>query len=108
RLSCTPLGSVGGDHGEGDPFLRRIRISYSSTENVQKIDEVEHPIVREALRLLEIQDPIDISTIADIPEYSGLGSSSSFAVGLLNALHLYRGERVSAGQLAAEAAQVNK
>lgn len=106
RLSCTPLGSVGGDHGEGDPFLRRIRISYSSTENVQKVDEVEHPIVREALRLLEIQDPIDISTIADIPAGTGLGSSSTFAVALLHALHEFKGERVTPAQLVVEAAHI--
>lgn len=106
RLSWTPLGSVGGEQEVRDPFQARIHISYSSTENVQKIDEVEHPIVREALRLLEIQDPIDISTVADIPAGTGLGSSSTFAVALLHALHEFKGERVTAAQLVSEAAHI--
>ena len=83
-----------------------IRLNYSETELVNRVDDIENSIARECLRLLEIEPPIYISTVADIPAASGLGSSSSFAVGLLNALHAYRGERVSAGQLAEEAAHI--
>jgi len=106
RLSWSPLGSVGGYQERRDPFQSRIHISYSSTENVQKIDEVEHPIVREALRLLDIQDAIDISTTADIPAGTGLGSSSTFAVALLHALHEFKGEQVTPMQLVSEAAHI--
>ena len=56
--------------------------------------------------MLEIEPPIYVSIVSDLPDSSGLGGSSCFAVGLLNALHTYRGERVSAGQLAEESAQV--
>jgi D-glycero-alpha-D-manno-heptose-7-phosphate kinase len=87
-------------------FNEPIRISYSKSEEVQEIDEIENDIVRESLRLLEIEPPIYISTVGDHPASAGLGGSSSFAVGLLHALHAFRGERVSAGQLAEEASSV--
>lgn len=90
----------------GELFDEGFRLNYSQTEHVQRLEEVKNHIARECLRLLAIDPPIYISTIADLPEFSGLGSSSSFAVGLLNALHAYRGERVSAGQLAEEASSV--
>ncbi|MEO5374010.1 MAG: hypothetical protein H7840_06965 [Alphaproteobacteria bacterium] len=90
----------------GPPFAERFRINYSKAENVDRIDDIENGIVRECLRLLDMDMPLFISTIADLPGSSGLGSSSSFAVGLLYALHLLRGEDVSAGQLAEEASHV--
>lgn len=90
----------------GELFDEPIRLNYSETELVKQVDDIENSIARECLRLLEIEPPIYISVVADIPAASGLGSSSSFAVGLLNALHNYGGERVSAGQLAEEAARV--
>ena len=90
----------------GEVFDESIRLNYYNSEKVQRIDEIENNIVRECLRFLEIEPPIYISTIGDLPYASGLGGSSSFAVGLLNALHAYRGERVSAGQLAEEAAHI--
>ncbi len=87
-------------------FNERIRLNYSKSEQVQSIDEIENDIARESLRLLEVDPPIYISTVADLPASSGMGSSSSFAVGLLNALHAFKGERVSAGQLAEEACYI--
>jgi D-glycero-alpha-D-manno-heptose-7-phosphate kinase len=90
----------------GELFLEPIRVNYSKTEQVNKVDEIENDIVRECLRFLEIDPPIYISTVADLPASTGLGGSSAFAVGLLNALHAYRGERVSAGQLADEASHI--
>ena len=87
-------------------FGERYRVSYSETEHVDSISDIKNGIVRECLRLLDIDEPLFISTSSDIPGMSGLGSSSSFAVGLLNALHLMRGEIVSAGQLAEEACEV--
>ena len=90
----------------GAVFDERIRVTYSKTERVERIEEIENNIARECLRFLDIEYPIYISTIGDLPASTGLGGSSSFAVGLLNALHAYRGERVSAGQLAEEAAYI--
>lgn len=90
----------------GELFNEPIRLNYSETELVKRVDDIENSIARECLRLLKVEPPIYISVVADIPASSGLGSSSSFAVGLLNALHAYRRERVSASQLAEEAAHV--
>jgi D-glycero-alpha-D-manno-heptose-7-phosphate kinase len=90
----------------GEVFNERIRLNYSKSETVQCIDEIENNIARECLRFLNVDPPIYISTVGDLPASTGLGGSSSFAVGLLNALHAYRGERVSAGQLAEEASYI--
>lgn len=68
-------------------FEDGIRVSYSKTELVSSIDEIEHPVVREALRLLGPKRQIEIVSMADIPSKTGMGSSASFAVGLLNALY---------------------
>ena len=87
-------------------FDERFRLNYSETELVSDLSDVKHPIIRESLRFLEIDDPIYISTIADVAGSSGLGSSSSFCVGLLNALYKYKEEAVSAGRLAEEAAHI--
>jgi D-glycero-alpha-D-manno-heptose-7-phosphate kinase len=90
----------------GEVFDEKVRLSYSKTESVATVDEVENNIARECLRFLQIEPPIHISTVGDLPASTGLGGSSSFAVGLLNALHAFRGERVSAGQLADEACHI--
>jgi D-glycero-alpha-D-manno-heptose-7-phosphate kinase len=87
-------------------FNEPIRLNYSRSEEVHHVDELENDIARECLRMLDIQPPIYISTVGDLPASTGLGGSGSFAVGLLNALHAYRGERVSAGQLAEEASHI--
>jgi D-glycero-alpha-D-manno-heptose-7-phosphate kinase len=90
----------------GEVFNERIRLNYSKSETVQCVDQIDNNIARECLRFLDIQPPIYINTVGDLPASTGLGGSSSFAVGLLNALHAYRGERVSAGQLAEEASHI--
>jgi D-glycero-alpha-D-manno-heptose-7-phosphate kinase len=88
-------------------FDDSYRVSYSRTEEVPSIDEVQHPLARECLRLTGCTDGIEITSIADIPARgTGLGSSSSFVVGLLHALHAYGGRYVSAGQLAEEACRI--
>lgn len=85
-------------------FDRHIRLSYSRTENVETVAELQHPIVRETLEFLGIEGGIEITSVADIPSHgTGLGSSSAFTVGLLNALHAHRREFASAEQLAQEA-----
>ena len=87
-------------------FNEPIRLNYSRTEQVNAIDEIENNIARECLKFLNVEPPIFISTVADMPASTGMGGSSAFAVGLLNALHGYRGERVTAGQLAEEACHI--
>ena len=73
-------------------FDDKIRVGYSKTEMVDRIDEIEHELVRECLRMTGIKQGVEISTMADIPsEGSGLGSSSSVTVGLLNAMFAYQG-----------------
>ena len=90
-------------------FDGRIRVSYSVTEIVDSLEELKHPAVREALRLLGISGGIEIVSISDIPgEGTGLGSSSSFLVGLLNALHAWKGELASPKQLAEEAVRIER
>jgi len=88
-------------------FDDHIRISYSKTEIVERVDQVQHDLVREAMKLTGVNKGIEITTIADIPSQgTGLGSSSTFTVGILNALHAYKGEYVSAEVLASEACQI--
>lgn len=87
-------------------FFEPIRINYSRSEQVNSIDEIENNIARECLRLLGVEPPIYISVVGDVPASTGLGGSSAFAVGLLNALHAYQGRRVSPGQLAEEACHI--
>jgi D-glycero-alpha-D-manno-heptose-7-phosphate kinase len=82
-------------------FEPGIRVSYSKTENVLSVDEVEHPIVRNALNSINFDDDIEIVSIADVPSSgTGLGSSSSFSVGLVNCLSAYRGINLDADALA--------
>ena len=90
----------------GALFNEAFRLNYSVSESTSSLGEVRNAIARECIRLLGIKPPLYISTIADLPSGSGLGSSAAFAVGLLNALHTYRGEAVSEGQLAEEACHV--
>ncbi len=75
-----------------EKFDRSIRVAYSKTENVESLDQLQHELVREAMRYAGVHDSLEIHTIADIPsEGTGLGSSSALTVGLLNALYAYRG-----------------
>jgi D-glycero-alpha-D-manno-heptose-7-phosphate kinase len=88
-------------------FDDAVRVSYSRTEEVETAAQVEHPIVREALGLLGIDGGIEITSVADIPaKGTGLGSSSTFTVGLLNALHAYAGRHASAERLAEESCDI--
>jgi D-glycero-alpha-D-manno-heptose-7-phosphate kinase len=84
----------------------KYRINWSQVEFKDKIEDIEHPIVREALKFFKVDFPIEITTFTDIPGQTGLGSSSSFTVGLVNALHALRGEMVTKRTLASEAAHI--
>jgi D-glycero-alpha-D-manno-heptose-7-phosphate kinase len=88
-------------------FDAAVRVSYSRTEEVARAADVEHPLVREALGLLGIDGGIEITSVADIPARgTGLGSSSAFTVGLLNALHAYQGRHAAAARLAEESCHI--
>jgi D-glycero-alpha-D-manno-heptose-7-phosphate kinase len=88
-------------------FDAAVRVSYSRTEEVARAADVEHPLVREALGLLGIDGGVEITSVADIPARgTGLGSSSAFTVGLLNALHAYQGRHAPAARLAEESCQI--
>ncbi|NQT73022.1 MAG: galactokinase [Chloroflexi bacterium] len=88
------------------PFINEFIIKYSKTENVNNVDEIEHSRIREAIRLLAIEPGLEIVSIADIPANTGLGNSSSFMVGLLNALHALNRNHISAYTLAEEACKI--
>jgi D-glycero-alpha-D-manno-heptose-7-phosphate kinase len=88
-------------------FDHHIRISYSKTEEVEQVDQIQHPIVRHCLQLMGPRQGIEITSHADIPSRgSGLGSSSSFTVGLLNGLYAYQGHHASPQDLAEKACHV--
>jgi len=75
-------------------FEDGFRISYSKTEIVDRIEDIQQPIIREALKLVDVRDYLEIVSIADVPGRAGMGGSSSYAVGVLNALHSYKMENV--------------
>lgn len=83
-----------------------IKLNYSHAEIVKNIDEIKHNIFRESLRLLDIKKGIELTSLSDMPSSSGLGTSGSFTIALLNALHTYKKEFVSQKQLAEEACQI--
>ncbi|MDP7024914.1 MAG: GHMP kinase [Kiritimatiellia bacterium] len=88
-------------------FDDKIYISYSKKEIVDTVDEIQHELVREAMRMTGVKNSIEIAIMADIPSAgSGLGSSSSLTVGLLNAFYTFRGIQVSTEQLAQEACRI--
>ena len=81
-------------------FEPAIRVSYSKTEIVDKINKIKHPFVRESLRHFKIDSNLEVTIMADLPAGTGMGSSSSFAVGLLNALSTYTKQKISTQNLA--------
>jgi len=88
-------------------FDRQIRVAYTKTEIVNLVQELEHDLVREALLMAGLEGGLEIITVADIPaEGTGLGSSSSLLVGLLNALYAFKGEMHSPAELARKACEI--
>ena len=86
-------------------FDNRIQIKYSKTELVDNIEDIKHPIVRIILKQFNLSG-IDINSIADIPSGTGLGSSSSYTVGLLHAILKYKDMNISAEELAKRACEI--
>ncbi len=89
------------------PFTPGIFLKYSQLEKVREVDEVQHPIIREAIRLLDFKTPqLEITTLADIPAGTGLGSSGSFTTALLKALFAHRRRLLLPDELARLACQI--
>ena len=90
-----------------EKFDNKIRASYSKTEIVDKVEQLKHELIRESLKMVNLDSGIEITSIADIPSRgTGLGSSGSYTVGLLNALYAFKREYASAETLAKEACQI--
>ena len=89
------------------PFSPGIYLKYSKLERVDQVDEVQHPILREAIRILDFKTPqVEITTLADIPAGTGLGSSGSFTTALLKALYTHRRRLLHPHQLAELACEI--
>ena len=87
-------------------FQSGLIVKYSQPEKVERREELRHPIVREALTLTGISDKIEITSLADIPAGTGLGSSGSFTTALLHALHAHRRNIISVQELAEQACHI--
>jgi D-glycero-alpha-D-manno-heptose-7-phosphate kinase len=83
-----------------------VRVKYSKTEIVTHRNELQHDIAKEAMRMMDIENALEIISMADVPAGTGLGSSSCYAVGLLNGLHTMKREYVSLQELAEEACEI--
>jgi D-glycero-alpha-D-manno-heptose-7-phosphate kinase len=89
------------------PFSPGIYLKYSQLEHVEAVEDVQHPIIREAVRMTGFRTPqIEITTLADIPAGTGLGSSGSFTTALLKALHAHRRRLLHPGELAEMACDI--
>lgn len=89
-------------------FDYSVRISYRQVECVKSVDDIQHAPFRECLRACGIQRDVEVNLAAELPAFTGLGSSSAFVVGLLNALHAFRGESVRGMDLAQEAIRLER
>jgi D-glycero-alpha-D-manno-heptose-7-phosphate kinase len=89
-------------------FDYAIRISYRKVELARRLDEIEHNVYRECLRLCDLDCDVELHAVADLPAFSGLGSSSTFTVSLLHALHSFKGEFVTPLALAYEAIHIER
>src|SRR5215831_10545149 len=88
-------------------FADQIFLNYMKKEIRADVADIEHELIREAMRVTGVERGVEVTLLSDIPsEGAGLGSSSSFTVGLLNAFHMYQGEQVTAEQLAREACEI--
>ena len=85
---------------------KRIRLKYAKLEDVERVDDIQHPIIRAALSRVDVGPGTEITSFADIPTGTGLGSSSSFTVGLLNALHRMAGRSLPKWELAEQACEI--
>jgi D-glycero-alpha-D-manno-heptose-7-phosphate kinase len=90
-----------------DGFWPRIHLKYSKMEDVERVEEIHHPIIREAMKLTGVTGPyLEIVSLSDIPAGTGLGSSGSFTTALLSALHTLKRRFVSPQELAEQACKI--
>lgn len=87
-------------------FEPNIRVAYSRTEIAETVDQLQHELVREAMRIVGVDEPLEITTVGDVPAGTGMGSSSTLTVGLLTALYAYRGRIVSRDRLGEQACRI--
>lgn len=99
---------VTASHFHSHLFDYAVRVSYSRGEMVKQVADLQHPVFRACLEYCGLSHDIEIHTVADLPSFTGLGSSSSFTVALLAALHAYRGRYVSPLNLAYEAIHIER
>jgi D-glycero-alpha-D-manno-heptose-7-phosphate kinase len=92
--------------GINETFSGGYFLKYSSLEHAFTIDDIRHPLIREALRLHEVPPPVEVVSMADIPAGTGLGSSGAFTVGLLRAVHALKRKYVDPGIVAEEACKI--
>jgi len=90
-----------------ETFIPELIIKYSKLERVSKVDDIEHPIIREALKVVGLDAAyFELTSMADIPAGTGLGSSGSFTTALLKALHSYKRNLIPNGDIAAQACDI--
>ncbi len=89
-----------------EPFTREIILKYSTMEVIRSRAEIQHPIIREAMKLVGVEDGVEIASMADIPAGTGLGSSGAFTTALLRALHMLRKDAIAPRELAEEACHI--
>lgn len=87
---------------------QRYRVTYRTTESVDKVADIKHPVVRECLRHYSWDEPLNIATMSDLPGSTGLGSSSAFTVGFVNLLHKMRGTELTRYELARQAIKIEQ
>lgn len=100
-------------YSTASPFLSHlfdyaVRVSYRKVELARRVDDIEHSVYRECLKLCRLEKDIELHTMADLPAFTGLGSSSAFTVSLLHALHCFKGEYLTPLELAYEAIHVER
>ncbi|MEA1928244.1 MAG: galactokinase [Candidatus Auribacterota bacterium] len=88
------------------PFDGLVRVKYSRSETVKEVEDIDHDIAREALKMMGVERGIEVVSIADIPAGTGLGSSSCYTVGILNAIHTYKLDHIGLSDLAEEACKL--
>jgi D-glycero-alpha-D-manno-heptose-7-phosphate kinase len=92
--------------GVNKTFSQTYAIKYSAMEHVETVADIKHPIVREALAMHDVPPAVEIVSLADIPAGTGLGSSGTFTVGLLRAIHAFKREHISPADVAEEACRI--